>query len=275
MPYLSANLDMSGDPNLAPLVVAGGGSPAGRTITSSVVIEENGELIGVVGATTPTLLRIANAGGVTAAPVWAGTTPTAAELDALAAIIQAEVDALLEANPDMNKVILQAHMQVLDIEVELASRLKGVDVIIAGGSNTRLADENDRLIDGDVAQGTYPIIVDNADGGQTLVVNTDGNYKYVGRLVIDFDAEGRIIPDSYDPAVSGIYATDEEGVAALDAQELVDPEVQAIADAIEAQIIATEGNVFGVSNVFLNGNRSGLSEAGNPDGVRTLSLIHI
>jgi hypothetical protein len=34
-------------------------------------------------------------------------------------------------------------------------------------------------------------------------------------------------------------------------------EIQAIADAIGQQIIATEGNVFGVADVFLNGNRSG------------------
>ncbi|WP_295044758.1 ExeM/NucH family extracellular endonuclease [uncultured Paracoccus sp.] len=262
MPYLSANLDVTTDPNLAPLYAAG-------RIAKSTVIEEGGELIGVVGATTPTLARISSSGAVTVSPVWAGTSPTATELDALAAIIQAEVDALLDANPTMNKVILQAHMQVLGIEEALATRLSGVDVIIAGGSNTRLLDENDRPIDGDVAQGAYPKFITNADGGVTALVNTDGNYKYVGRLVIDFDEDGNIVQDSYDAAVSGAYATDAQGVADLNAASHVDAEVQAIADAIEAQIIATQGNVFGVSNVFLNGNRSGLGTAANTDGVRT------
>lgn len=262
MPYLSANLDVTTDPNLAPLYAVG-------KIARSTVIEEGGELIGVVGATTPTLARISSSGAVTVSPVWAGTTPTEAELDALAAIIQAEVDALLDANPLMNKVILQAHMQVLGIEEALAARLSSVDVIIAGGSNTRLLDENDRPIDGDVAQGTYPKFITNADGGVTALVNTDGNYKYVGRLVIDFDEDGNIVQDSYDTEVSGAYATDDQGVANLGAEGYVDPEVQAIADAIEAQIIATQGNVFGVSNVFLNGNRSGTGVTGDPDGVRT------
>ena len=269
MPYLSVNLDVSTDANLAALAVAGGGLPVGNSITSSVVLEEGGELIGVVGATTPTLARISSSGDVTVSPQWADTTPTAAELDALAAIIQAEVDQLLADNPTMNKVIMQAHMQVLDIELELASRLSGVDVVIAGGSNTRLTDENDRLIDGDVSQGTYPQFVTNADGGVTAVVNTDGNYKYVGRLVIDFDENGQIIADSYDADVSGAYATDDQGVADLGAENLVDPEIQAIVDAIEAQIQATEGNVFGISNVFLNGNRSGVDDPANSDGVRT------
>lgn len=262
MPYLSANLDVTTDPNLAPLFAAG-------RIATSTVIEEGGELIGVIGATTPTLARISSSGAVTVNPAWAGTSPTDAELDALTAIIQAEVDALLDANPTLNKVILQAHMQVLGIEESLAMRLSGVDVVIAGGSNTRLLDENDRPIDGDVAQGIYPKFVTNADGGVTALVNTDGNYKYVGRLVIDFDKDGRIIQESYDATVSGAYATDDQGVAALGAEAFVDPEVQAIADAIEAQIIATQGNVFGVSDVFLNGNRSGVNEAGNQDGVRT------
>lgn len=269
MPYLSANLDFSTDAYFAALAVMGGGAPAANTVTSSVVLEEAGELIGVVGATTPTLGRISSPGGIGIGPVWAGTTPTAAELDALADVIQAEVDALLAANPTMNKVILQAHMQVINVEVELAARLSNVDIIVAGGSNTRLLDENDRLIDGDVAHGPYPIFVNNVDGGVTAVVNTDGNYKYVGRLVIDFDEQGRIIPESYDATVSGAYATDAQGVADLNAEELVDPEIKAIVTAIENQIIKAEGNVFGYSNVFLNGERAGTAAADSLDGVRT------
>lgn len=92
MPYLSANLDVTTDASLAPLYAAG-------RIARSTVIEEAGELIGVVGATTPTLASISSSGDVTVSPLWAGTSPTAAELDALAAIIQAEMDVLLDANP--------------------------------------------------------------------------------------------------------------------------------------------------------------------------------
>ncbi|MBK1635284.1 hypothetical protein CKO19_06000 [Rhodovulum adriaticum] len=269
--YLSTNLDVSTDANLAPLEAEGGqwSELVKGTVTTSTVVYENFEPIGVVGATTPTLDRISSPDDVTISPEWADTVPTADELDALAAEIQSEVDALLEANPRMDKVILLAHMQQIDIEVELASRLSGVDIIVAGGSNTRLMDENDRLRDGDTAQGEYPIFVENADGGQTAVVNTDGSYKYVGRLVIDFDANGEIIAESYDAEVSGAYATDDAGVAALGAEDLVDPEVQRLADAVQQQILETEGNVLGVSEVFLNGNRSGVDTATDPDGVRT------
>jgi predicted extracellular nuclease/2',3'-cyclic-nucleotide 2'-phosphodiesterase (5'-nucleotidase family) len=228
------------------------------------------EKIGVVGATTPTLGSISSPGSVGISPSPFGSTPSDAELDALAAEIQLEVDALLADNPDLDKVILLAHMQQLQIEVALAERLTDVDVIIAGGSNTRLFDDNDRPRDGDSDQGDYPIFVTNAGGTTTAVVNTDGSYKYVGRLVIDFDADGHIIPESYDAAVSGAYATDAQGVVELSAEALIDPEIQAIVDAIEAQIIATESNVFGVADVFLNGNRSGVADdPADTDGVRT------
>lgn len=268
-PYLSTNLDYSTDPNLAPLETEGGQAPQGGVVTSSTVIEQEGEVFGVVGATTPTLGSISSPEGVGVQPGWDGTTPTNAELDALAAIIQEEVDALLAANPTMDKVILLAHMQQIDIELELASRLTDVDIVVAGGSNTRLFDENDRPRDGDSDQGQYPQFVENAGGTTTAVVNTDGSYEYVGRLVIEFDAYGNIIPESYDADVSGAYATDAQGVADLGAEDDIDPEVQAIADAIQDQILATEGNVFGVSEVFLNGERSGTGTADDPDGVRT------
>ncbi|MEO1651258.1 MAG: Ig-like domain-containing protein, partial [Pseudomonadota bacterium] len=271
-PYLSANLDFSTDPNLAPLEAAGGQDTdlLANTVTSSSVSDVNGELIGIVGATVPTIRSISSPGDdLGIAPAWASGTPTDAELDALAAILQDEVDALLAANPTLNKVILLSHMQQISIEFDLAERLENVDIIVAGGSNTRLVDGDDRLRDGDSAQGTYPGFVTNAGGTTTAVVNTDGNYKYVGRLVIDFDDDGNIIADSYDEAVSGAYATDDQGVADLGAESLIDVEIDAITDAIQDQIVATESNVFGVSDVFLNGNRSGTFAADDPDGVRT------
>lgn len=268
MSYLSTNLDYATDANLAGLEATGGAS-TGNTVSSSVVFDVNGEQIGVVGATTPTLGSISSPGDLGISPDWAGTDPTDAELDALAAEIQAEVDALLADNPSMNKVVLLAHMQQIEIEEALAIRLENVDIIVAGGSNTRLFDENDTVRDGDSVQGEYPNFITNAGGTQTVVVNTDGSYKYLGRLVIDFDADGNVIADSYDADVSGAYATTGEMVAELEAEDLIDPEIQAIVDAIEEQIIATESNVFGYSDVFLNGNRSGTFDADDTDGVRT------
>ncbi|MEM8754789.1 MAG: endonuclease/exonuclease/phosphatase, partial [Pseudomonadota bacterium] len=52
-PYLSTNLDFSLDEGLAPLAVAGGGAPQGNVVTSSTVLDVNGEAVAVIGATTP------------------------------------------------------------------------------------------------------------------------------------------------------------------------------------------------------------------------------
>ncbi|MBK1835411.1 choice-of-anchor I family protein [Roseibacillus ishigakijimensis] len=264
-PYLSGNLSFAADSAMAPLATADHAAPAANSVAATTVIEVNGEPIGVVGATTPTLASISSPGTLGIAPSPFGGTPSEGELDALAAEIQADVDALLMAQPAVNKVILLAHMQRIDIEQALATRLRDVDIIVAGGSNTRLFDENDRLRAGDNKQGDYPLWSTAADGKPIAVVNTDGSYKYLGRLVIDFDSAGALVPSSYDASISGAYATDEQGVSDLAAAEFTDPEVQRIADEIAANIIATDGNYFGITTEFLNGNRSG----GPLDGVRT------
>ncbi|MEL6554901.1 MAG: choice-of-anchor I family protein [Cyanobacteria bacterium J06621_11] len=254
-PYLSSNLDFSTSADLADLVVEDDQTPLANSIAATTVIDVNGEQVGVVGATTPTLPIISNPGDVTVLPEDFDGDPTPAQLDALAAEIQTDVDEMLAANPGLNKVIVLSHMQQIAIEQELATRLTNVDVIVAGGSNTGLFDENDRPRAGDTVQGTYPIFSTDADGKPVAIVNTDGNYRYIGRLVVDFDAEGNIIPESYDAEVSGAYATDEQGVADLGAEGLVDPEIQAIVDTLEEVIVAKESNVFGVSDVYLDGRR--------------------
>lgn len=267
--YLATNLDFSTGGNLAPLEVPGGAAALPNSVTSSTVIDVNGEKLGMIGAVTPNLARISSSGDLGISPPWSRGTPTAAELDALAAEIQTEVDALLSATPGLNKVVLLAHMQDITIEQGLATRLENIDIIVGGGSNTRLFDETDYVRPGDSDHGAYPQFFTNAGGTQTALVNTDGSYKYVGRLVIDFDEDGNIIAESYDETVSGAYATDATGLANVNGEALIDPEVQAITDAIQQEILASEGNVFGVSNVFLNGNRSGTDSPTDPDGVRT------
>lgn len=262
-PYLSSNLDFSEDPNLADLVTEDGQDvdDIANQIAKSAIATVNGEQIGIVGATTPTLSSISSPGdGVGVSPA----NPD--DFDALAEIIQAEVDQLLADNPGLNKVILLAHMQVLDIEVEeLAPRLSNVDVIVAGGSDTILADDTDRLRDGDTAAGPYPIIQTAADGNPIAIVNTDGQYLYVGRLVVTFDEAGVIIEDSIDPEISGAYATDAQGVADLNAEDLVDPVVAEVIEALNEVVEAKERNLFGLTEEFLNGRRTG----GGLDGVRT------
>ncbi len=246
-PYLSANLVFTGDEDLAPLVVPDGqdASQVAGGLAGSVIVAVDGERIGVVGATTPHLGRLAGVGGITVMP------DDASDVDALAAIIQRAVDSLVAQ--DIDKVILLAHMQQIAVEKELATRLNDVDIIVAGGSNTILADDSDRLRPGDKAADTYPLQYESPAGEPVLVVNTDADYRYLGRLVVGFDDEGVVMPDSLDPTTNGAYATDDQGARESGGQPIA--EVTRIVDSLRSVLRERGSNVLGSTNVYLNGRR--------------------
>ena len=248
-PFLSANLDFSLDSNLASLVVESGqeASTIPNSITKSTVITTaSGEKVGVVGITTPLLGSLSVTGNVGIAPA----DPN--DIAALAAIVQKSVDALTAIG--INKIILTGHLQQISLDEELATHVKDVDIIIAGGSNTLLADETDRLHPGDTADRPYPIMTQSITGEPIAIVGTDGNYRYVGRLVVNFDASGVLMPESIDAAVSGAFVTDEQGVADTGSLE-PSARVVAITEAVQSVVIAKDGNTFGQTSVYLNGNR--------------------
>ncbi|MCB0786940.1 MAG: 5'-nucleotidase C-terminal domain-containing protein, partial [Flavobacteriales bacterium] len=265
-PYLSANLDFSGDGNLSglftpfiapntdyitpPNTVVGGEAK----IAPATTILRDGELIGVVGATTQLIESITSNGGVSV------VGPTSNDMPALAAILQPVIDQL--TNNGVNKIILVTHLQQLALEQQLVGLLSGVDIIVAGGSDAILADGDDVLRPGDIADGPYPFLTTNLDGDPAVIVSTDGEYSYVGRLVVDFDASGVLLTGSIDPLMNGPVATTDANVTALWG-DLVTPFnvgtkgelVQRLTSAIEGIVIAQDGNVFGKTDVFLEGRR--------------------
>ncbi len=246
-PYLSSNLEFAGDENLSPLVVpdAQEAMLVGGGLAKSAVITVGGERIGVVGATTPYLRTITGVGGIGVEP------EDGSDMDELASIIQRAVDQLVGQGID--KIILLAHMQRIDIEEALASRLSHIDIIVAGGSNTILADENDRLRPGDQAAGAYPLRLVSATGEPVLLVNTDADYRYLGRLVAGFDQNGVVAPESVDPFVSGVYATDRQGGQRFSGRPI--PEVSRIARALNRTLKRRDSNILGSTSVYLAGGR--------------------
>ena len=245
-PYLSGNLEFTSDSNLVGLVAPDGQEArlVGGSLARSAVVTVSGQRIGIVGATTPSLPLITGIGDIVVAP-------TGYDLDSLAAIIQESVDALTAQG--INKVILLAHMQRFDVEQALAEKLREVDIIVAGGSNTLLADDTDRLRLDDVPADTYPLLYQSSTDQSVLLVNTDGDYRYLGRLVVDFDAGGRIIPDSIDPYVSGVYATDLQGGQLFAGQPI--PEVSRIAESLRLVLQERDGDIAGRTAVYLAGRR--------------------
>ncbi|KZD09875.1 5'-nucleotidase C-terminal domain-containing protein [Oceanibaculum pacificum] len=270
-PYLSANLDFSANSSLNALYTdellantdfqslnADGELVTGAPkLAASTIIERDGEQIGVIGATTQVLASISSPGNV---EVLSGGVD---DMEALAEIIQPEIDKLLDAG--VNKIVLVSHLQQIALEKALAGLLSGVDVIIAGGSDTLLADAEDverGLQDGDTPAETYPFLTTNADGDPVAIVSTDGEYSYVGRLVVTFDDDGVLDTSSLDEAVSGAFAATEEQVEALygSGDAFADGSkgdlVSELTGAVESIVSAQDGNIFGATEVYLNGVRN-------------------
>lgn len=246
-PYLATNIDFSGDSDFSSRIGLDGDdarSMAGQ-VAGSAVVRVRGELIGLVGASTPELANITSTGNLTVS----GSTVIAE----LAAEIQPAIDSLSASGVD--KIILLSHMQQIDIEKGLAAALSDVDIIVAGGSNTRMGDATDTLFPGDTAFAeAYPFQTTGADGNPTLVVNVDGDYKYLGRLVVAFDNFGHLVLDSLDENLNGAWASTSENVAL--AGGTANEQVVLTRDAVQTVIETQFENIVGHTDVFLEGRRS-------------------
>lgn len=300
-PYITANLDFSNDANLSDTVstvaqaiesisVAISGEASIDTseeiaalinqdrIAPATYVEVNGELIGIVGATTQRLSSISSPGDVSVVDA------TNDDMALLAQQIQAQVDALLADHPSMNKVILIAHLQDYHNESALAELLSGVDIILSAGSDAIFADATDTIRDGHIVNETvYPLVHTGADGNPVLQINTDGQYQYLGRLVVEFDPNGVVLPDSVDIEASGAYAATDAMVSSLYGDR--DPYaagstgalVSTLSSAIEGVIGEKLNNVAGYTEVYLNGARSSVrnqeTNLGNLSADANLSTV--
>jgi hypothetical protein len=167
-----------------------------------------------------------------------------------------------------------AHLQQIANELSLAPLLTDVDIILAAGSNTRLGDANDVAVafTGHAASfaANYPIYTAGADGKPTVVVNTDNEFTYLGRLVADFDADGVLIVPNLlaNTTVNGAYAATATNVAAAwgvaeanlpttaFASGTKGALVKQITDAVQGVITTKDGDVRGFTSVYLEGERS-------------------
>lgn len=271
-PYLSANLDFSADAALSELatnelfsqdafqatleeLLAGANKPK---LAPAVIAERGGEKIGIIGVTTQILESISSPGDVDV------LTGGSNDMQALADLIQPVIDDL-EAQ-GINKIILSSHLQQIQFEEELATLLDGVDIVIAGGSNSLLADQEDQdrgLFPGaGEPYDSYPIVTQDASGNDVVVVNTDGGWRYVAELVVEFDEQGRVVADSIDENTSGVYATTDEQVEALwgdlesaFAEGTKGDVANDLVGAVGEFVAEQDGNILGLTDVYLVGER--------------------
>jgi 5'-nucleotidase len=252
--FVSANLDYHGEPRLQALKAAG-------VLVESFVLRRTVKLqqsrtlqqqrIGVIGLTTPELPNISSPRGVTVDPD-------------LVSVVQREIDELTAKG--VNIVVLTGQLQTINNDRALVQQLKGLDIVISGGGQETLANPGALLIPGEAATLPYPVVETDASGRDVPIVTTNGDYKYVGRLITQFDNAGNLV--SIDPrsnpvrVVGGNYPDAVQPEPSLQ-QEVVEP-VQTYLDSLAVNIVAT-------TEVGLDGRRG--AGNGNPTlvqpGVRT------
>jgi 5'-nucleotidase len=183
--FISGNMDFSNNTDLAKFTV----TP--NKILDSYAIHTDpvtGHVFGVVSAIFPQLATISSPGTAQI---------TSRDITDTAKVIQYQIDRL-EAR-GINKIILVSHLQDMNNDIELISKLEGVDVAVAGGGDEILANKYiakaDQLLPGDEWKARYPISARNAVGGTkgwVPLVTAKGQYSYLGRLDVTFDRNGNL-----------------------------------------------------------------------------------
>ena len=97
------------------------------------------------------------------------------------AVVQSALDELTAQG--VTKMIVLSHLGYFT-DLDMATQLEGVDLIVGGDSNTLLSNS---LED---AEGPYPAVMNSALGEPVLVVQAGQRGRVLGRLDMEFDAEG-------------------------------------------------------------------------------------
>lgn len=157
-PFVSSNVNFSADALLTQKFkneVTRDAKDA--TIYPAIIMEVDGEQVGLIGLTTEDTANIASPGDVTFDDAVQKTRDTVAMLQ----------------KESINKIVVLSHLGY-DVDVNLAKEVEGIDIIVGGHSHTKL----------DQA------VVDRSDSEPKLIVQTGEKGQFLGQLEVVFDDEG-------------------------------------------------------------------------------------
>lgn len=210
-PAVAANIDFSNYPAVEALVAP------------YTVLDVNGEQVAVIGLTTPST------------PIASSPPDDVFFSDDLIGVTQAAV-AEIEAQ-GINKIILLTHTGI-QTDLEIAPQLSGVDVYIGGHSHTLLSNAYS------AGANEYPIMLEGADGNPIYYAQAGEYNTFLGRLNVEFDADGVIVNAGGDTILLSRYITP-------------DPAAQALVEELAAPILALrEQSISAEATVLLDGDRS-------------------
>ncbi|XP_072359333.1 5'-nucleotidase-like isoform X2 [Scyliorhinus torazame] len=136
------------------------------------ILTVNGQKIGVVGYTTKET------------PILSSPGPHLIFEDEVEAV-QREVDKLTVLG--VNKIIALGHAG-FETDKEIAKKVRGVDVVVGGHTNTFLY--TGKAPSNNIPVGPYPYMVQSDDGRNVPVVQAYAYGKYLGDLKVTFDVNG-------------------------------------------------------------------------------------
>jgi len=222
--FVATNLDVSAEPALQALV------DKGRIVPSLVYTDPTSGLdVGVVSAVTPRLPNISSPRNVTVD-------------DDIAGSVNAAVEALQDDGID--RIILISHLQGLSEDRELVPQLSGVDIVVAGGGDELLKNDDDSCQPDEAAVAGYPLFLTDSDGTTVPVVTTPGGYRCFGKLEVTFDADG-VLVDVSGESIGVEIDGDSEDFALTRVEE---PLTEALAE--------LDASIVGSSDVDLDGQRN-------------------
>ncbi|XP_072052014.1 5'-nucleotidase-like [Amphiura filiformis] len=210
---VSANVDVSNETSLQGL------------FTKSVIKDVNGERIGIVGYTyreTPVLSHAS-----------VGATIFEDEVET----VQREVDMLIDEGID---IIIALGHSGYEKDLEVAARVRGVDIVVGGHSDTFLYTGTPPSTD--TPRGEYPTVVTQTHDStrRVLVVQDYAHAKYLGRLDVVFNDQGEVVEYSGNPVL-------------LDDTVEQDPDILTDISKWGAPVRNISNEVIGRSNVILQG----------------------
>ncbi len=232
--FISSNLDFSDEPDVLQYV----GDKVVPWYIKEITTPSGTQKVGFIGATTESISVISSPGRVKIADVEESLQQAADDL----------------RKQGVNIIISLSHLQNVDEEIELASKIDGVDIFVAGGGDNLLGNPNNDYLmrvnnDGDRVpdspEGPYPYRTQSPSGEPVLVVATDGSYNYIGQLMVTFNKKGIITSVNPQSGPVGVHPDDPTN-------STIDREiVQTVSDAIAGY----KDEIIGSTSVALDGTR--------------------
>lgn len=182
---LTSNMDVSKEPIW----------PKDLSVKKSIILERNGQRIGVVGYTTAETSWLSNAG------------PNIKFHNVIDSVRQ---EAKRLKRNGLKIIIALGHAGI-ELDKKLAQEVNEVDIVVGGHSNTFLY--NGPKPSNDKVEGPYPLSFTRADGTKALVVQDFTYGKYLGYLKVVFDDNGNVKSWQGNPIL--LNASYEQDVAVL------------------------------------------------------------